>query len=40
MTPCTSPASAAAAAHAGDVPGVIALEAAYAALAHSLNRKL
>jgi len=31
---------AAAAAHAGDVPGVIALEAAYAALAHSLNRKL
>jgi hypothetical protein len=30
---------AAAAAHAGDVHGVIALEAAYAELAHSLNRK-
>jgi hypothetical protein len=31
--------AAAAAAHAGDVNGVIALEAAYADLAHSLNRK-
>jgi hypothetical protein len=30
---------AAAAARAGDVDGVIALEAAYAELAHSLNRK-
>src|SRR5690242_12660825 len=30
---------AAAAARAGDVAGVIALEAAYAELAHSLNRK-